>query len=51
MGTCCEAHLLTKVNEYANVAKDKAVNVQLMENPKCDYCNAKARYIVSYLSA
>lgn len=60
MGTCCEAHLGTKVRDYALNAQNGAVTVQLIENPdshcvssraeriKCDYCNAPAIYIVSY---
>jgi len=59
MGTCCAAHLATKVRNYALNAQNGAVTVTVVENPKidpasiahagkCDYCNAPAEFTVSY---
>lgn len=58
MGTCCGAHLQTKVRDYAKNAQNGAVTVTVIENPKkriahggeCDYCNAPAEFTVSYYS-
>ena len=56
MGTCCAAHLLTKVTEYLRASKDNSVEVnrlpeldkRTMSQSKCDYCSANAEYLVSY---
>ena len=61
MGTCCAAHLTTKIRDYAPNAENGAVTVQIVENPAaysgynfesgvlpCDYCKAPAEFIVSY---
>jgi hypothetical protein len=64
MGTCCEAHLTTKIRDYAKNAQNGAVTVTVIENPKvdivdignsnmvfkgtCDYCKAPAQFTVSY---
>ncbi len=58
MGTCCGAHLQTKVRDYAKNAQNGAVTVTIIENPtdpayvahagKCDYCQAPAEFTVSY---
>jgi hypothetical protein len=60
MGACCEAHLLTKINDYIERARDGQVTVQKIPviigrhleetTQKCDYCNARAMYTVSYFS-
>lgn len=62
MGTCCLAHLTTKVQEYAPNAQNGAVTVQILENPVkdypevpearifCDYCTAPAVFLVSYFA-
>lgn len=56
MGCCCEAHLLTKINEYIEHARDGEVTVRkFTAQPTtgiitCDYCKAKAAYTVSYFS-
>jgi len=36
MGTCCAAHLPTKVRDYAKNAQNGAVTVTVIENPKVD---------------
>jgi len=52
MGTCCTAHLATKIRDYASDAQNGAVTVQVIENPSidcpCDYCKAPAEFTVSY---
>ena len=64
LGTCCEAHLTTKIRDYAKNAQNGAVTITIIENPRanieykddkiwirsgcCDYCNAPAEYTVSY---
>lgn len=64
MGTCCGAHLATKIRDYAKNAQNGAVTVTVIENPKvvetykdgkaweyygfCDYCKAPAEFSVSY---
>jgi hypothetical protein len=62
MGTCCGAHLQTKVRDYARNAQNGAVTVTVIENPHvtlavgmnivasgaCDYCKAPAEFAVSY---
>ena len=52
MGTCCDAHLTTKVREYIPNAQNGAVTVSIVENPPgyitCDYCKANAEFSVSY---
>ncbi len=59
MGTCCQAHLATKVRDYAKNAQNGAVTVTVIENPStdpttgglcCDYCRAPAEFHVSYYS-
>jgi hypothetical protein len=32
LGMCCEAHLLTKINDYARKAKDQNVIVHLLSD-------------------
>ena len=34
MGTCCNAHLATKVRDYAKNAQNGAVTVTVIENPQ-----------------
>jgi hypothetical protein len=34
MGTCCGAHLQTKIRDYAKNAQNGAVTVTVIENPK-----------------
>ena len=34
MGTCCDAHLTTKIRDYAPNAQNGAVTVTILENPK-----------------
>jgi len=55
LGTCCTAHLATKVREYAPNAQNGAVTVQLLDpsrthasDTRCDYCRAPAEFTVSY---
>ena len=60
MGTCCGAHLQTKIRDYARNAQNGAVTVTVIENPHidfldgtyaggmCDYCKAPAEFAVSY---
>lgn len=36
MGTCCGAHLQTKIRDYAKNAQNGAVTVTIIENPKVD---------------
>ena len=60
MGTCCQAHLATKVRDYAKNAQNGAVTVTVIENPHisytdglygggaCDYCKAPAEFTASY---
>ncbi|MCJ7425105.1 hypothetical protein MUP01_12695 [Candidatus Bathyarchaeota archaeon] len=63
MGCCCEAHLQTAVNECVKLARNGEVTVSRITPPdravqategfevplaKCDYCNAKPAYLVSY---
>lgn len=54
MGHCCAAHLLTEVTTYLRESKDNKVEVNRVivapdaTHPQCDYCLAKAGYIVSY---
>ncbi len=56
MGTCCSAHLATKVRTYALDAQNGAVTVKpiVIENPDiekpfaCDYCKAPSEFTVSY---
>ena len=54
MGSCCAAHLLTKVTEYLRNSKDNKVEVNKVitasgaTKMKCDYCSADAEYMVSY---
>ncbi len=64
MGTCCGAHLQTKVRDYAKDAQNGAVTVNVIENPEvvheekdgmvishwgeCEFCKAPAEYTVSY---
>ncbi len=60
MGTCCGAHLQTKIRDYVKNAQNGAVTVTLIENPKlefkpkgpltsrCDYCKAPAEFTCSY---
>jgi len=36
MGTCCSAHLATKVRDYARNAQNGAVTVTVIENPKVE---------------
>ena len=56
MGTCCGAHLVTKVRDYAPNAQNGAVTVTVYAlNPlghpnKCDYCAAPAEFTCSYYS-
>ena len=65
MGTCCGAHLQTKIRDYAKNAQNGAVTVTVIENPQlklaisvgkevltgaCDYCKAPAEFAVSYYS-
>ena len=33
MGTCCQAHLATKIRDYAKNAQNGAVTVTVIENP------------------
>ena len=33
MGTCCAAHLVTKVRDYASNAQNGAVTIQVIKNP------------------
>lgn len=37
MGTCCNAHLATKIRGYAKNAQNGAVTVTVIENPKIEY--------------
>lgn len=61
MGTCCGAHLETKIRDYAKNVQNGAVTVTVIENPRvfviethdglsgaCDYCKAPAEFAVSY---
>jgi len=53
MGTCCEAHLIQKINEYLPLSANKEVFVGKCEFPaglkgKCDYCDAEPIYYVGY---
>lgn len=48
MGTCCSAHLATKIREYAPDAQNGAVTVQVQRTQKCDYCKAPGEFTVSY---
>ena len=62
MGTCCGAHLQTKIRDYAKNAQNGAVTVTILENPEikydkgayaggaCDFCKAPAEFSVSYYS-
>jgi len=55
MGSCCSAHLETKVRQYGAAAKDNQVTVWVLttpydQRPKCDYCNALADFTVGYMS-
>jgi hypothetical protein len=34
MGTCCSAHLATKIRNYASNAQNGAVTVVVLENPE-----------------
>jgi len=36
MGTCCSAHLTTKIRDYAKNAQNGAVTVTVIENPKIE---------------
>jgi len=51
MGTCCSAHLVDKVRDYSQHAKDKTVTVIHKKTQKCDYCNAPGEFVVSYITA
>jgi len=49
MGHCCGAHLLTMITEYLRRSKDNKVEVKkvMLESVlSCDYCGARAEYIV-----
>lgn len=53
MGTCCGAHLASKVRDYAPNAQNGAVTVTVIDRTqqgpmKCDYCGAPAEFICSY---
>lgn len=52
MGTCCVAHLASKVRIYAPNAENGAVTVQILTpdrtQGKCDFCEAPGEFIVSY---
>jgi hypothetical protein len=52
MGTCCGAHLQTKIRDYAKNAQNGAVTVTVIENPavlyKCEYCTAPGEFACSY---
>jgi hypothetical protein len=37
MGTCCGAHLQTKIRDYAKNAQNGAVTVTVIENPKIEF--------------
>lgn len=37
MGTCCGAHLQTKIREYAANAQNGAVTVTVIENPHAEW--------------
>jgi len=37
MGTCCCAHLVTKVRDYARNAQNGAVTVTIIENPEVHF--------------
>ena len=53
MGTCCGAHLETKIRDYAKNAQNGAVTVTVIKNPPigtCDYCTAPAEFACSYYS-
>jgi len=63
MGTCCSAHLATKIRDYAKNAQNGAVTVTVIENPKvvnnpdgsykggaCDFCKAPAEFTCTYYS-
>ena len=39
MGTCCEAHLTTKVRDYAKNAQNGAVTVTVIKNPQVKLLN------------
>ena len=46
MGTCCSAHLVAKVREYAPNAQNGAVTVTILENPRINIEEAKKIEIV-----
>lgn len=49
MGTCCQAHLATKIRDYAKNAQNGAVTVTVIENPKIisEYADKKTGEVYS----
>ena len=45
MGTCCSAHLTTKIRDYAKNAQNGAVTVTVIENPKINVIQIEGKHL------
>ena len=45
MGTCCSAHLATKIRDYARNAQNGAVTVTVIENPKINIIQIEGKHL------
>ena len=46
MGTCCNAHLATKIRDYAKNAQNGAVTVTVIENPQVNIIKIEGKKLI-----